>query len=451
MQRTMSQLQNPGKRICPFGCCGRKSEATFACRVRDLALRATALALVALGPASVWAETGPLAVALQQQRTFTFEADGVQISNDFAGGAFSDVQRLGPDQYIVTIAPENKPINRSPWYALRMTAQRKKTVSVTLNYAHGRHRYLPKLSRDGRRFAPIADQHIQYDREQGTARLMVQIGPHPLWIAAQELFTSTDYRQWMDQLAKQEAVDVHEIGQSPGGRTLFLLAIGQRMSEPEDAKATGRYVVLFGRQHPPEVSGGVAMRAFVETIADDTELATRFRRAFVVLAVPLINPDGVDRGFWRHNFGGKDLNRDWGPFTQPETRLVRDAIRERIASQNGRVFVGIDFHSTFHNVFYTPSDDAEVELKTFVADWLEAVRERHPNVKLPESASHNPDGTTAKTWFVERFGAPGITYEVADDFDREATRAVARTAAEAMMRRLMAEVRKTESRPVLQR
>lgn len=58
----------------------------------------------------------------------------------------------------------------------------------------------------------------------------------------------------------------------------------------------------------------------------DSELAMEFRKHFVIKAFPMLNPDGVVNGHWRHNAMGVDLNRDWQNFNQPETRAVRDAL-----------------------------------------------------------------------------------------------------------------------------
>jgi len=44
----------------------------------------------------------------------------------------------------------------------------------------------------------------------------------------------------------------------------------------------------------------------------DSELAREFRRRFSIIMVPLLNPDGVVLGHWRHNVNGVDLNRDGG-------------------------------------------------------------------------------------------------------------------------------------------
>ncbi len=46
-----------------------------------------------------------------------------------------------------------------------------------------------------------------------------------------------------------------------------------------------------------------------------------------VYVVPMVNPDGADADT-RNSSNGADLNRDWGPFHQPETRAVYAAFRQ---------------------------------------------------------------------------------------------------------------------------
>ena len=58
---------------------------------------------------------------------------------------------------------------------------------------------------------------------------------------------------------------------------------------------------MIGRQHPPEVTGAIAMHSFIDTVLADTDLARQFRDRFKLAIVPLMNPDGVAAGHWRHN------------------------------------------------------------------------------------------------------------------------------------------------------
>jgi predicted deacylase len=79
---------------------------------------------------------------------------------------------------------------------------------------------------------------------------------------------------------------------------------------------------------------------------------------FRFLIVPELNLDGIAQGHWRTNAGLKDLNRDWGPFEQPETRAVRNALFDLI-EVGARPMLLLDFHATRRTVLYTPPDDAD--------------------------------------------------------------------------------------------
>ena len=107
-----------------------------------------------------------------------------------------------------------------------------------------------------------------------------------------------------------------EIGRSVEGRPIRALHVN-----PE----APRHVLVLGRQHPPEVTGALALIPFVERLlakridacAQAEPTCALFEQHGFMVA-PNLNPDGVARGHWRHNLGGVDLNRDWGAFTQPE-------------------------------------------------------------------------------------------------------------------------------------
>jgi cytosolic carboxypeptidase protein 6 len=159
--------------------------------------------------------------------------------------------------------------------------------------------------------------------------------------------------------------------------------------------------------------------------------------------IPLINPDGVDHGHWRHNLGGVDLNRDWLRFQQPETRAVRDLL-ERLADREGaRVFLLLDFHSTARDIFYTQNDEHPTFPENFTARWLAALAERMPDYEVARSGSHSSPHVTSKAWGYERFGSPSITYEFGDNTDRDLIRRQSKIAAEEMMRLLLEAIDET--------
>jgi predicted deacylase len=151
--------------------------------------------------------------------------------------------------------------------------------------------------------------------------------------------------------------------------------------------------------------------------------------------MPLLNPDGVDSGNWRHNWGRTDLNRDWQHFQQPETRAVRDQIMALAEMKKLRLM--LDFHSTFKDVFYTQRDEQVTDPPDFTRRWLEALATRLPNYEAKREASPVPTPTTSTYWAHDTFGIPAITYEIGDNTDRALLRTVAATAAQEMMRLML--------------
>ena len=144
--------------------------------------------------------------------------------------------------------------------------------------------------------------------------------------------------------------------------------------------------MLLGRQHPPEVTGALAMMAFVERVFAEDELAQAFREQFCTLMVPNLNPDGVHHGNWRHNMHGVDLNRDWGPFTQVETRLMRDELARFDQPDSPRLYLFLDFHSTSKDVFYTQLAEMETFPPEFTGDWLSGIQARARDEFAPVSS-----------------------------------------------------------------
>jgi hypothetical protein len=336
---------------------------------------------------------------------------------DFDGASASACAVTGERDFALLVTPEHAPpINPSPWYAFRYKTAGDAPVTVTLRYTGARHRYAPKQrSADGVwRDWPV---EAAADGEGTTIRLPAGEGV----IAAQEIITPGDARADLARWSAATGAQVFTLGQSHDGRPIEAIRLG-RADAP-------RLVILLGRQHPPEVTGAIAMRAFVDALAAQ---ASGFGDV-QFLVVPMLNPDGTARGHWRANRGGVDLNRDWGTFTQPETRSVKawlDALPAGV-----RPVLMVDFHSTRTNLFYVQGPgEASAAQQRFLAAWLEG-RENalagYPFTLEPRNA--NPGSGTAKNWFHTAYAIPSYTYEVADDADRAATRSAARVLAESLL------------------
>jgi murein tripeptide amidase MpaA len=281
---------------------------------------------------------------------------------------------------------------------------------------------------DGETWISLPDACYREEADRKEAVLTLESGPQKLWVAAQELVSVERITNWAGALDRLPFVQGSEVGRTVSGARLIRLDVGSR--------ETARKVVILGRQHPPETTGSLALMRFVEELVADTPEARAFREAYHVVVFPLLNPDGVNAGHWRHNLGRVDLNRDWQHFKQAETRSVRDEVAQ-LTAPPARLRLWLDFHSTFKDVFYTQTAEQITSPAAFTDRWLEALQVAVPDYVAKREASPVPTPTTSTFWAHQQFGCPAITYEIGDHTDRALLRQVAAAASREMMRLLL--------------
>lgn len=356
------------------------------------------------------------------------EADGFTVVDGFHGARRGRCEVLAKNHVRVSILPEDDGyINPSPWFSFRVIPETQSTAVISLQYLDVQHRYVPKISFDGQDWEPIDDSQVTVSDDETLVRIEVPLGETAFWISAQELLMPAVYDKWNKKTAENSGADIRLLGHSLGGRPIHYL---------ETNPASSEVLFLVGRQHPPEVSGSFAFFSFVETLLADTELANRFRTQFQIVAIPLLNPDGVLRGNWRHNLGSTDLNRDWGIFEQPETQAVADLL-DKLDADGDRIRVFLDFHSTDQNLFYTQDETVPTMPPRFFETWFDRATPRLENYPFSNEAGPGVRPTVAKNYMYSRYGIPAATYEVGDETDREATRQAAVVFAEELMSLLL--------------
>jgi len=380
----------------------------------------------------------------QYYRTISFSSSGVFASNEFEGARLNDFYQLDESTYVAEIKPENAPINNSAWYAFKLWSNAEKDIILKLKYTDGSHRYKPKISKDGMNWELLDTNLISTDSLKSTASLKLMIGRDTLWISAQELITSEFFNRWIDEYSKLNNAEKKIIGYSAQKKPVYSLQLNS--SQPSNG-----YVIVIGRLHPPEVTGSIALITFINTIFGESVLAASFRERFNLIAIPFVNPDGVDNGHWRHNANGVDINRDWVDFNQPEPRAVRNEIERIINEEKGQIKFFIDFHSTTEDVFYNMSVETlktanlpeenflrQKESLELINTWLENLQERLPDyhVNIVDTLS-KPTSPTSDRWLQREYDIPAMTYEVADTTNRELISKVSAAAAEELMKILL--------------
>ena len=148
-----------------------------------------------------------------------------------------------------------------------------------------------------------------------------------------------------------DLVKLESLGRSVQGREIWLVTISKsgRRGQPQ--------VLFDGAMHGSEVIGAESLLSYAHFLAKRYALDPRVRRivdGVQTHLIPMVNPDGVEAGktarIWknaRKNAHGVNLNRnfDWNwdeagaeepakedyrgpsPFSEPESRLVRDFVQ----------------------------------------------------------------------------------------------------------------------------
>ena len=375
-------------------------------------------------------DTNTKRIFIQTKQTFQLSDVGVYASNEFDGARLNGFEKVNDSTALVVIYPENAPINNSPYYAFKTWSSTDKHFFFTFKYPRGyKHRYIPKIETNG--VWSVIDSSNTFKRDS-IVTIKLNLTSSPQTVAAQEVQSSTDVNEWYSKLVqgKEDIVTVKSAGKTILGRNLPILDIFEGNTKEKDI------IVLVTRQHPPEVTGYYAFQSFLETILNNSELSKEFLKKYHVLAFPIMNPDGVDLGHWRHNAGGIDTNRDWSVYNQPEIKQVVGFINKTIKKNSSKLVLGLDFHSTWYDVFYTNKDRKETALPFFIEDWFTALENNIPNYKVNEAAA-NSKKPTSKGWFLYGHDAVGITYEIGDDTPKEKINLIGRVSAEQMMNILL--------------
>jgi murein tripeptide amidase MpaA len=162
--------------------------------------------------------------------------------------------------------------------------------------------------------------------------------------------------------------------------------------------------------------------------------ADAFFSKYRLLVLPLINPDGVDLGHWRHNAQGVDLNRDYAEYQQPEIKALTDFLVNTASENEAKVLIGLDFHSTYEDVYYTSHETDGVEMAGFKDEWLNAIQKgmKPYDYRLKEEKHSVTSNASAQHWFYHQFRALGITYEIGDNTERGFIKVKAKVSADAL-------------------
>ena len=335
----------------------------------------------------------------------------VQIDFDFPGAGNLTCEIINSKYIKFFINPEtDDSINPSPWFAIRKS-KHSEDIKLEFDYKNYQHRYDPKISNDKKIWKKINQTNIL--RDENGKIIIINFSPsnEKEYISSQELITEDWYNDWFNYLEGLERVKSELIGLSVLKKPITMFFVEENTNNP--------YILILGRQHPPEVTGAIAIKSFVNELISKNDLSESFLDNYNIIFVPLMNPDGVENGYWRYNENKKDLNRDWGIFSQPETKSVNNKLIN--FKDDKKIEVFIDFHSTYKNIFYISDISESHKLQNFLKNWLNNSKPDLLKIdydyKIVNSMS--PNNGISKNYIFNKYNIPSVTYEVSDTEDRD--------------------------------
>ena len=336
--------------------------------------------------------------------------DTVKIDFNFSGSGNLSCEVIKSDYIKIFINPElDDSINPSPWYTFRKSKNTKK-ILVELSYGEYEHRYFPKIKKTNGNWEKINERDILVKNDGKNVLINLYPSKVSQYISSQELITEDWYEDWYVTLKENNFLRSNIIGYSVQNRPIKAFFSNENINNP--------YIFILGRQHPPEVSSVFAIKGFVNELIGNINLSEEFLSKYNIFFVPLMNPDGVENGFWRYNYNKKDLNRDWDNFFQPETNSVKNFL-DNLKNRNQPILY-IDFHSTYKNIFYISDAQLTNSHPNFLLNWLEKSRLELSKIGYNFSIkeSYTKSNKVSKNYFHNKYNIPSMTYEVSDTEER---------------------------------
>lgn len=192
-------------------------------------------------------------------------------------------------------------------------------------------------------------------------------------------YVQSNLTKFLKENESKQHLKTSVLTKSRHGRDVKLL----RISEPGPNKEP---VLVTGRHHACETIASYVLEGFLQKAMSDSPIGERFRKRYVLYAVPFVDKDGVEEGDQGKNRKPHDHNRDYGDQSVfPEVQAIKDldqAVDFRFA---------LDFHCPTlvmedHQVIYFSGAKAHPK---FNDENVSAFADRIKN-GLPDNAPYGP-------------------------------------------------------------
>lgn len=225
-------------------------------------------------------------------------------------------------------------------------------------------------------------------------RFKAPLSADTLWVAYFHPYTNEQLGLFLKNIQRFPEVNVSSIGKTAESRDILKVDISRARLH---RKSEDRIIWVMCREHPGETPASFVCEGLIQALLEHPA-GRRLRQSYSFSIIPIVNVDGVARGYYYHNAKGINLALDWNEFESAEARVIKKAMGKDLNRKKVRMVINL--HSandpTKGHFFLKTAEDTlrppDAELQSII---LEMANGAHPQLQ-----GHSP----VKLWDL-----PGIT------------------------------------------
>ncbi|MFC1620462.1 M14 family zinc carboxypeptidase [Candidatus Neomarinimicrobiota bacterium] len=210
---------------------------------------------------------------------------------------------------------------------------------------------------------------------------------------------------------------IDSVGASVQNRTIWQLTITNAIENDHPR----RTVFIHARTHPIEVQSTWVTNEIINLLLSEGPSIQALRDSVVFYIIPMLNPDGVELGYYRENAHGIDIESNWSipHLVEPEVAAIRLRLTELMNSE-APIEVALNMHSAYAcKRYFVFHDSAGTSLyfTTLEKQFIESVRSYFPAGIEPwnyyVSWRYSTPTRYPESWFWMNYGEAvmALTYE----------------------------------------
>ena len=353
-------------------------------------------------------------IIILNSRANSLQNADISFSTDFESGSATNLH-VQPDGVVAFSISPDPGGNEYLWFNFKVIGAGDRRPEFLIENALGAHQTgerwnitRPVFSSDGIHWTRAAD--VSYAREFSLKnplgamryRFWAPFASDTIQVAYCYPYPLSILESFLDSLRGNPKCTVGKIGFSEDGRQIPQLLI----AASADGGANKERIWIICREHSGETPASYVCEGFIKALLEHPA-GRRLLDQFDFSIVPMLNVDGVTRGYYYRNAKGVNLARDWESFASAEVKSLRSALEAD--AERGRLRLVVNLHSSndptkghfFLKMIESTlkSDDARLQ-----DDFFEAADGNHPQLQGKQRVRvHDIPGITSNAIY-RRYG-----------------------------------------------